>query len=208
MLGFPRFDFLERLEDKREIVFMPSWRRQYDQLKKHEFMQTDYFKSINDFLNDKELLDYINSKNYKLIFKPHRNVVKFLYAFDIPPQVEIGDAISYNEIFNHASLMVTDYSSVAFDFAYLKKPLVYYHPDNDYHFDLAKSYFKYDTMGFGKVAKTSDELKKEIIRLIENRCEMDEVYEKRVDDFFKYIDRNNSERVIDAILEFDEHFYY
>ena len=37
---------------------------------------------------------------------------------------------------------------------------------------------------------------------------LDEVYEKRVDDFFKYIDKNNSERVIDAILEFDEHFYY
>lgn len=208
VLGFPRFDFLERLEDKREIVFMPSWRRQYDQLKKHEFMQTDYFKSITEFLNDKELLDYIDSRNYKLIFKPHRNVVKFLDAFDIPTQIEIGTDKTYNEIFNHASLMVTDYSSVAFDFAYLKKPLIYYHPDNDYHFDLTKSYFKYDTMGFGPVTKTSAELKQEIMNLVENKCEMDEVYKKRVDDFFKYIDKNNSERVIDAILEFDKRFYY
>lgn len=208
VLGFPRFDFLEILEDKREIVFMPSWRRQYDQLKKHEFMQTDYFKSINEFLNDGEMLDYLHSKNYKLVFKPHRNTVKFLDAFDIPSDVEIGVEKSYNEIFNHASLMITDYSSVAFDFAYLKKPLIYYHPDNDYHFDIDKSYFKYDSMGFGPVTKTSDELKQQIIRLIENKCRMDEEYEKRVDEFFTYIDKNNSERVIDTILECNKNFYY
>lgn len=208
VLGFPRFDFLEKLEDKREIVFMPSWRRQYDQLKKHEFMQSNYFKSINDFLNDKELLDYITSKNYKLIFKPHRNVLKFIDAFDIPDIVEVGDDKSYNEIFNHASLMITDFSSVAFDFAYLKKALIYYHPDDDYHFDLENSYFKYDTMGFGPVTKSLDELKLEIIGLIENKCQMDEMYKGRVDGFFKYNDKNNSERVIDAILELDKRFYY
>ena len=208
VLGFPRFDFLERLEDKREIVFMPSWRRQYDALEKHEFMQTDYFKSMNDFLNDKELLDFIHSKNYKLIFKPHRNVLKFIDAFSIPSEVEIGADKSYNEIFNHASLMISDYSSVTFDFAYLKKALIYYHPNNDYHFDIDKSYFKYDTMGFGPVTKSQEELTSEIKRLVENRCEMDEVYQKRVDEFFKYIDKNNSQRVIDAILEFDKRFYY
>ena len=208
VLGFPRFDFLDVLEDRREIVFMPSWRRQYDQLKKHEFMQTDYFRSINEFLNDEQMLDYLHSKNYKLIFKPHRNVFKFLNAFDIPDEVEVGIDKTYNEIFNHASLMITDYSSVAFDFAYLKKPLIYYHPDNDYHFDIDKSYFKYDSMGFGPVTKTSDELKQHIMRLVENKCVMDEEYEKRVEEFFTYIDKNNSERVIDAILEFNEYFYY
>ena len=46
------------------------------------------------------------------------------------------------------------------------------------------------------------------MNLVENKCEMDEVYKKRVDEFFKYIDKNNSERVIDAILEFDKDFYY
>lgn len=208
VLGFPRFDFLEKLEDKRQIVFMPSWRRQYDQLKEDEFVQTPYFKAINDVLNDKELLEFIKSKNYKLVFKPHRNILKFINAFNIPQEVQLGNDISYNEIFNHASLMITDYSSVAFDFAYLKKPLIYYHSDNDYHFDVDKSYFKYDTMGFGPVCKTHDALKAEIINSIENKCQMEEKYVKRVDGFFKYIDKNNSERVIDAILDFDKTFYY
>lgn len=208
VLGFPRFDYLEKLEDRKQIVYMPSWRRQYDQLKEDEFVQTPYFKAINEVLNDKELLEFIKSKNYKLVFKPHRNILKFINAFNIPQEVQLGNDISYNEIFNHASLMITDYSSVAFDFAYLKKPLIYYHSDNDYHFDVDKSYFKYDTMGFGPVCKTHDALKAEIINSIENKCQMEEKYIKRVDGFFKYIDKNNSERVIDAILDFDKTFYY
>lgn len=208
VLGFPRFDFLERLEDKREVVFMPSWRRQYDLLKEDEFIQTDFFKSINELLNDHELLEFLKSKNYKLVFKPHRNILKFINAFNIPDGVKLGHDISYNDIFNHSSLLITDYSSVAFDFAYIKKPLIYYHPNKDYHFDVDKSYFKYDSMGFGPVTETLDELKGQIMKSIENKCMMDEEYEKRVDDFFTYIDKNNSERIIDAILEISEDFYY
>ncbi len=208
VLGFPRFDFLEKLEDSREVVFMPSWRRQYDLLKEEEFIQTDYFKSINELLNDDELREFLKSKGYKLVFKPHRNIIKFLNAFDIPDSVKLGQEISYTDVFNHSSLLITDYSSVAFDFAYLKKPLIYYHPNDDYHFDVGKSYFKYDSMGFGPVTKTLDELKQHIMRLIENKCMMDEEYEGRVDEFFTYIDKNNSERIIDAVLEIDKYFYY
>ena len=32
---------------------------------------------------------------------------------------------SYQKLFNESSLLITDYSSVAFDFAYLKKPVIY-----------------------------------------------------------------------------------
>ncbi|WP_405268168.1 CDP-glycerol glycerophosphotransferase family protein [Methanobrevibacter sp.] len=208
VLGFPRFDFLEKLEDKREIVFMPSWRRQYNQLRKEEFIQTNYYKAINNLLNDNDLIEFLKLKGYRLIFKPHRNVLKFINLFNIPSNVQLGTDISYNDIFNHSSLIITDYSSVAFDFAYLKKPVIYYQPDKDYHFDIDSAYFKYDSMGFGPVIDTHDELKQKIFELVENKCPMDEIYEKRVDDFFKYIDKNNSERVIDAILEFDKNFYY
>ena len=208
VLGFPRFDFLEKLDGKKEIVFMPSWRRQYNQLKDDEFIQTSYFNAINDFLNDETLLQFLKSKGYKLLFKPHRNILKFLDLFNIPDEVQLATDKGYNELFNYSSLIISDYSSVVFDFAYLKKPVIYYHYDNDYHFDIDKSYFKYDRMGFGPICRTQDELNGQIMRSIENDCKMDEEYERRVDDFFKYIDKNNSERVIDAILEFDKKFYY
>lgn len=94
--------------------------------------------------------------------------------------------------------MITDYSSVAFDFAYIKKPLIYYQND-DYHYE--KGYFDYETMGFGDIIQTEEELIDKIIEYIENNCQMEEKYQKRVDKFFKYTDKNNSKRVYEWILK-------
>ena len=113
---------------------------------------------------------------------------------------------NYSETFNTASLIVTDYSSIAFDIAYLKKPLIYYQFDNNYHFDVEKAYFKYEDDGFGPVARNHEELKKNIMEIVENNCQMDEVYQKRVDEFFKYIDKNNSKRVYEEILKLDTYY--
>ena len=60
-------------------------------------------------------------------------------------------------------------------------------------------YFKYDTMGFGPISITHEEIKNEIIAIVLNECEMDETYRKRVEEFFKFHDRENSKRVYDAI---------
>ena len=60
----------------------------------------------------------------------------------------------YQELFKKGALLITDYSSVAFDFAYLKKPVLYYQSTNDYHFNLDESYFDYETMGFGEVCRS------------------------------------------------------
>ena len=171
-------------------------------------MQTTYFKSINDVLNDEDLINHILSKGYTLIFKPHRNLMKFLSTFDINSKIEIGDKISYTDIFNHASLIISDFSSVIFDFAYLKKPVIYYQREKNYHFNVDQAYFDYESMGFGPVTRTLGDFEAEVIKLIDDDCQMEEIYKSRVDEFFKYIDNNNSERVIGDVLDLDKEFYY
>lgn len=205
-LGFPRFDFLEKLDDKKEIVFMPTWRRQFDSYEKEKFTQTSFFKQINQILGDEDLINYIESRGYKMLFKPHRNIYKFLDVFDIHPSIKLANKISYRDIFNHSSLIISDFSSVVFDFAYLKKPVIYYQPDNDYHFNVENAYFKYDTMGFGPVTNNLGDLKTEIKKIIDNGGQMSDVYIKRVDEFFKYNDNNNCQRVLDAILDINDYY--
>ena len=218
VLGFPRFDYLEALEDKKEIVIMPTWRRQLHNLMDHEFVQTNFFKTFNALINDDGLLSYLNSKGYKLVFKPHPNLNKYIKLFDKDSRVEFdlndlnydGDgnysSRRYANIFNHSSLIVTDFSSVSFDFAYIKKPLIYYHYDNDYHFDSENGYFDYESMGFGPVVKSHDELIGNIMDYVDKGCKMDAAYRERVDKFFKYTDRDNSRRVYKAILELDKYY--
>ena len=205
-LGFARFDYLEKLDDKREIVFMPTWRRQFDSYEKEKFVQTDFFRTINEVLGDEELINYIEERGYKMLFKPHRNLSKFLDAFDIHPSIKLATKIPYRDIFNHSSLVITDFSSVVFDFAYLKKPIIYYQRDKNYHFDVDSAYFKYDTMGFGPVIRTIDDLRRNVKRLVDNDCRMDEEYVRRVDDFFKYRDKNNCQRLTDAILDMNDYY--
>lgn len=217
VLGFPRFDYLESLEDKREIIVMPTWRRQYHNFSDDEFKQSNFFKTFNELINDKDLLDYLEENNYKLVFKPHPNLNKFIKLFDKDRRVDFDlkdlnkdyegyTSRRYSDIFNHSSLIITDFSSVSFDFAYLKKPLIYYHYDNDYHFDSENGYFKYDEMGFGPVVKGYDDLINNIKNYVDSNCQMEDLYKERVDDFFKYKDKNNCKRVFKELLDLDKYY--
>ena len=106
---------------------------------------------------------------------------------------------SYQDLFNNSSLLITDYSSVSFDFAYNKKPVIYYQYADDYHFQ--ETFFDYETMGFGEVISEEDELIDIINQYLVNNCEMGSEYKKRVDKFFKFKDKNNCKRIYNAIKE-------
>ena len=206
VLGFPRFDRLEN-NSRKEIVLMPSWRRQLDQLSAAEFVKSDFYNNLNALLSDTKIIDWATNEGYTLIFKPHRNLHKFIDTFTKHPSVKFDLNLSnYSETFNNASILVTDYSSVAFDFAYMKKPVIYYQFGQNYHFDVENAYFSYEEDGFGPVCKSQDELRDYILKIIDNNLEMEETYKKRVDDFFKYHDKDNSRRVYEEILKLDNYY--
>ena len=137
-------------------------------------------------LTDCKVVGSINSKKYEMCIRD---------------SIIADDKKTYRELFNESELLITDYSSVAFDFSYLKKPVIYYQYSDDYNFDLSESYFDYKTMGFGEVIKKEDDLIKLIKGYLDNDCKMKEVYKKRVDEFYKYNDQNNSKRVYNWIYE-------
>ena len=196
VLGLPRYDNLKSEDVKKEILLMPTWR---SYLKTDEdFLNSDYFKRLNSFLNNEKLIEILTKTDYKILFKPHYNLLKFINCFDIDEKfIRISIDEPYQKLFNQSALMITDYSSVFFDFAYLKKPIIYYHESEDYHYK--KSYFNYETMGFGEVVKSEDELLNKIEEYVKNNCHMRDKYKQRVDKFFKYHDQNNCKRVYEWI---------
>ncbi|WP_303347122.1 CDP-glycerol glycerophosphotransferase family protein, partial [Methanobrevibacter sp.] len=197
-LGLPRYDNLNNNHVKKQIVIMPSWRNYIKS--EIELVNSEYFKRWNNLINNRNLIDFAEKNNYQIIFKPHPNLYKFIDVFDENEYVIIDYEKKYQEIFNESSILITDYSSIFFDFAYLKKPLIYYHYGSDYHFDSENGYFKYDTMGFGDVIKEENDLVNKIKFYIANNCEMEDKYKSRVDDFFMYTDTDNCKRVYEWIL--------
>ena len=111
--------------------------------------------------------------------------------------------IDYNMVFAQSALMVTDYSSVLFDFAYLRKPVVYSQFDRDEFFEeqiYNEGYFSYEENGFGRVCYDYEATVDEIIRIINNGCKNDGKYIERVNSFFEFSDSNNCERIYAALL--------
>ena len=112
--------------------------------------------------------------------------------------VIISEAEYYQEFFNKSSVLITDYSTVAFDFSYLKKPVIYYQYADEYHYN--KGYFDFDELGFGDLITTEEDLIDKIFYYIDNDCKMEDKYVNRVETFFKHTDKNNRKRVYEWIL--------
>ena len=104
-------------------------------------------------------------------------------------------------LLKESKLLVTDFSSVYFDFAYMGKPCIYFQFDrkNFFKSHYAKGYFDYYTMGFGPVLEKSDEVIDEIIKSAENSYKIEETYKCRVDGFFPLRDKENCKRIFDEI---------
>lgn len=199
VLGLPRYDNLKNNSNSRQILIMPSWRRNLIHLDNDQIVKSQYFLRFNSLINNERLIELAKSKGYKIIFKPHPNTFKFIELFEENDYVEIDNKSKYQDLFNNSSLMITDYSSLAFDFAYIKKPLLYYQYGNDYHF--GEQFFNYEEMGFGEVIKDEDKLIDEIEEYLNIGCEMKDIYRERANKFYRYNDKNNCKRVYDAILK-------
>ena len=199
-MGLPRYDNLDKGNEKNQIVIMPTWRRSMREMTESEIKKSTYLKKWNSLLNNEKLLEYAQKNNYKIIFKPHINVNEIIHLFDLD-NVIFDDELSYQNVFNESKLLITDFSSVAFDFAYMKKPVLYYQWENDdFHFDLTESYFDYEEMGFGEKTNDENELIHLIKKHIDDDCQMKEKFKQRVDDFYRFTDKNNCKRVYDYIL--------
>jgi CDP-glycerol glycerophosphotransferase (TagB/SpsB family) len=195
--GFCRYDNLNNGNIKKQILFMPTWRNYIRG--RDLFMNSSHFLRINSFINNERLLVYLKENDFQLVFKPHFEIYEHIDLFNIPDGVKVSSNESYQELFNESAILITDFSSVAFDFAYLKKPILYYQAEMDYHNE--RSYFDYDDMGFGEVIRSEDELVDVVIEYMENDSKMKDRYLNRVKSFFKFTDNNNCKRCYEWLRE-------
>lgn len=216
LTGFPRFDRLYHSEDKR-ITIAPTWRHglvnsrdektgQWSAL--DSFGDSDFFRFYNALLNSERLLGKLEEYGYALQFLPHPNLQNLIDRFDRDDRVRfLHSDISYRDVYAESDLMVTDYSSAVFDFAYLRKPIVYCQFDKARFYEgqiYDKGYFDYERDGFGEVTYDLDSAIDRIIEYVENGCALKDAYRRRIDNFFAYSDQNNCRRVVERILALPE----
>lgn len=211
LTGLARYDGLKN-NDKKIILITPTWRRSLANkgtanIKKtynEHFKESTYFKIYNSLLNNERLIGTAKKNGYRILYLLHPALSAQLPDFSIDPYVEMiqgsGDA-SYEKILCESSLMVTDYSGVQFDFAYMRKPIIYFHSDQlPPHYESGG--LDYDMMGFGPICRSADSLIDELCKYMNTGCITDPLYIKRADDFFAYDDHNNCERIYNEAVRY------
>lgn len=210
-LGFPRFDELHNIKiNNKQILLMPTWRNWlaretnflYNQ--KEEFTDTIYFKTYNSLINNEQLIKYLEEKDITMYFYPHRNMQKFVNCFNTKSnniKILVKNDIDIQKLLKESALMITDYSSVYFDFAYMKKPIIYYQFDYEEYRNrqYQEGYFNYKNDGFGSVNKNEFEIIENIKMYVENNYIIEDTYLKRINDFFEINDTDNCKRVFEEI---------
>lgn len=206
--GLCRYDQLIDSRKDKIILVMPTFRRQLrdiSRLKNAEavFAKTEYYNNWNSLLNSQRLNKILIQYDAKLIFYPHHEIQPLLEAFNAEsPRVIVASQAKYSvqQLLKDASVLITDYSSVFYDFAYMGKPVLFYQFDDEAFFS-----HHYRSSGeqypFGNISANEEDLLTELEKTCYRGMRAESKYSSDVKKFFKYHDQNNTERNFDAIME-------
>ena len=185
LVGMARYDGLKN-NDQKQILITPTWRRDVVNSgiayvkKTHNthFKDSEYYRIYNGLINDAKLISCAKECGYRIIYLLHPAMSAQSVDYERNDYVQIVEAtgnMSYEKILTESSLMVTDYSGVQFDFAYMRKPILYYHPDTlPPHYEAGG--LIYETMGFGPICQNHEEIVENLCEYMKNQCKMKEMY--------------------------------
>jgi CDP-glycerol glycerophosphotransferase (TagB/SpsB family) len=215
LTGYARYDRWVNYEGKNQILLMPTWRaylvdksisNRNEPKVIDNFVQSSYYKAFQNLLNNELLDQLLEENNIQLIFYPHYEMQSALYLWTTKSKnIIFANKQNYDipTLMRESKLLITDYSGVGFDFAYMYKPVLYYQFDKEEYYRghyLHSEVYSMEEDGLGSVVCSEHQLMEELRLLLEDRFVMPSKYRKRVDDFFTYHDNKNCERIYKAVI--------
>ena len=217
-LGYPRNDVLlkEKIE-KNDLIFCDK--KIYNQIledKKSGLKVVLYMPTFreNGFDSFPLSFDIFNESVKKLKVKFYIKLHPYVlnqYLDSIESFKEYSNIVFYNTqgdiypILKNIDILVTDYSSIAYDFMFLNKPIIFFIYDYDEYINVReegignKFLFDFYEYTAGDKVKTEIELVDSILKNIK----IDDYNGERIvirDKFFDYVDSSSSKRILDEVL--------
>ena len=141
------------LKRKKVILFAPTFRGSSQNNAYYDFSCFD-FKRLSD----------IFSKDYVCIYKLHP-FIKNRPEYDLENDkfyLDLSNEREINDLLFITDILITDYSSVIFEYSFFKKPVIFYMPDLDDYKNSRDFYYPLSKYTYGPVVKNFDNLIEEI----------------------------------------------
>lgn len=201
-LGIPRTDYffdsiqqkdpIDRLHEtypllkgKKIILYAPTFRG--------ESYQQEMFTSPIDF----KLLEESLSEEYRILVHLHPYMTSFQVEKDLQEFViHIKNDYTIEELLLLTDVLITDYSSIIFDYSLLSKPIAFFAHDLEEYIQERDFYYDYQTFVPGPIFTKTDELRN---WLLNGNFDLDKIiaFKNR---FFDYTDGKATQRIVSHLL--------
>ncbi|MFB9974389.1 CDP-glycerol glycerophosphotransferase family protein [Allobacillus sp. SKP2-8] len=208
--GYPRNDFLKNHDsediekikesmkipkDKKVILYAPTWRDNTSKVEgKHQFVSDLNFDLLNTELGNEYIvlvrMHYLAAAN--IDFNKYKSFL-----------VDVTDYNDIRDLYIISDILITDYSSVFFDFSIMNKPIIFYvHDLEEYQNEIRGFYFDFINDAPGPLVKTTEQTIATIKNIDDIQREYNQKYNEFNSKFNHWEDGKASERVVDYILNY------
>lgn len=206
--GIPRWDNLKKIpHEKKRILIFFTWRKSF---KHSKLNRKQYMNCLQAFVSNEKLQSLLKQYNVEINLCVHHTIYACRFLFNID-NINILDSYEISKEILKTDLLITDYSSVCFDFMYLDVPVIFYRFDSNVVYKnrddrralkscREKDKYLYNCFYQGEVDKVIDKIE----HYIKNGFELESENIEKNKQFFYHRDNKNCERLLTYLTE-NEH---
>ncbi|APS41585.1 MULTISPECIES: CDP-glycerol glycerophosphotransferase family protein [Weissella] len=216
ILGFSRWDLfgentLVEQQFNNKIIYVPTWRQWLNKATDEEFVKSEYYQKINELLENKKLNDILNEHDTEFYVYLHpfmQRLTHNLNSSNSRIHILSSDNYDLGDLLRGASLLISDYSSVVWDFAVQRKPVIFYQFDKSRYLKKVGSLVDLDNLPIGESYQSSDQVVNKVSYYLDKNFEIDKATENNINSIFGSDVQEYSKNIYDFIKKVSNEYMY
>ncbi len=189
--GLPKYDRNVRNDNADKIVIMPTWRKWEVNQARADFTKTKYYELLMEIIDS--IPDELESK---IVVMPHPLMADALKGKDSHLSKYFPRDSKYDDVLKNTSILITDYSSIAYDAFYRGANVIFYWSQKEYSLSYFRdgAYLMIDENNiFGDICNNKTELMHSVSENYSKAHK--EEYNKHYKEIVEFHDNKNTERL-------------
>lgn len=180
-------------KEQNEILYFPTWNRTIDL---DNVPESDYYKEITNLYKSEKINEFCKKNNLVLKVVFHMESQQYFDLSYEQSNVKLysQEEIIFSELIRENLALITDVSSLMFDQAYLRKPIISYRPYSVHSFNSAIN-------DIAENPQNIEEIITYLEKLMNREWKAEQKYIDGMEQFFDYADDSNSARIIEKYNE-------